>query len=64
MRETFLKGGSFYNALWWFYPLAGSGRRVWRPLEEALESLPVVPITLEEVGERTAKWRVRRGSRS
>lgn len=28
-------------------------------LERSVESLPVVPITLEEVEERTVKWRVR-----
>lgn len=29
-------------------------------LERSVESLPVLPITLEEVEERTVKWRVRR----
>lgn len=35
-----------------FYPRAGD------KLERSVQSLPTLPITLEEVEERAAKWRV------
>lgn len=38
-------------------------RRAGDKLERSVASLPVLPITLEEVEERTAKWKVKRGRR-
>lgn len=37
-------------------------RRAGDKLERSVASLPVLPITLEEVEERTAKWKVNRGT--
>lgn len=47
-------------------PLIGCSdplQRAGEKLERSVESLPVLPITLEEVEERTVRWRVRRETR-
>lgn len=42
-----------------FFPLRRAGEK----LERSVDSLPVLPITLEEVEERIVKWRVRKAAK-
>ena len=48
---------------WCSYLAVAPATRAGEKLERSVESLPVLPITLEEVEERTVKWRVRKRAR-